>query len=129
MTKFKNKSTFSSFRFAVRGLLIGMKSQRNFRTAFLISLIVLFSAVMLKFSFVEMSIIVLVIGFVCFAELVNTAIEYVIDTYFRNKHSEMARISKDVAAGSVLTAILCASIIGSLLFFPKIIVLLMNFSH
>ena len=72
-----------------------------------------------------MALITLSIGFVLFAELTNTVTEFVVDTYFRTKYSEIAKMSKDVAAGSVLLAIFISGIIGAILFLPKIIALIM----
>lgn len=121
MTKFRNRTTFSSFKYALRGIFIAVKSQRNVRTGFFIGLIVLFSAILLEFSSVEIALTLIAISFVVFAELVNTTIEYVVDTYFGDNHSEIAKISKDIAAGTVLFAIFNAAVIGLLLFMPKII--------
>lgn len=120
MTKYKNKSMLSSFGQATRGLLIALKSQRTMRIGILISAIVLVTAVILRFSLVEMTMIFIAAGFVLFAEMINTVIEFVIDTYFRNKYSEIARMSKDIAAGAVLFTIFVAAVIGLVLFIPKI---------
>lgn len=131
MTKFRNKTIFSSFKYAFRGIFIALKSQRNFRAGFLIALAVILSSVLLKFSFVEIAITVLTIGFVLFAELVNTVIEFIVDTYFGDNHSEIAKTSKDIAAGTVLFSIFISAVIGGLLFLPKVICLIQEllFEH
>ncbi len=121
MNKYRHKSTLASFLAAHRGLMIAIKSQRNFRTGFFIALIVIFSAVLLKFTFIEMAVVAIAIGFVLFAELTNTAVEFVVDTYFRTKYSEIAKMTKDIAAGAVLLAIYISAVIGLLLFLPKLI--------
>lgn len=82
------------------------------------------AAALLKFSPIEFALTTLAIGFVLFAELVNSTIETIIDTYFGDNHSEIAKVSKDIAAGTVVIALLNAIIIGLLLFFPKFINLL-----
>ncbi|OGI03712.1 MAG: hypothetical protein A2Y25_08220 [Candidatus Melainabacteria bacterium GWF2_37_15] len=125
MKKYRHKTTFSSFLSAYRGIRLAAKSQKNLRTGLLIAGFVLTSGILLKFTVVEMALITLSIGFVLFAELTNTVTEFVVDTYFRTKYSEIAKMSKDVAAGSVLLAIFISGIIGAILFLPKIIALIM----
>ncbi len=122
MSKYRNKTTFSSFKYATRGILLAIKSQRNIRNALLISFAILLAALVFGFSPVELALIVVAGGFVLFAEFTNTIIEFVVDAYFGNKHSEIAGMSKDIAAGTVLISIIIAAIIGGLLFFPKIYV-------
>ena len=121
MTKYRNSTIFSSFNNAIRGLFIGIRSQRNIKFAIFISVIVLIAAFMLKFTAIDLALTFTSIVFDVFAELVNTTIEYVIDAYYRNKYSDIARFCKDVAAGTVLIAIVNAFVIGSLLFAPKIV--------
>lgn len=120
MTKYKNRTTFSSFKYALRGILLAIKSQKNVRTGFLIGLLVIFCAILLDFTFIEIALTIIAISFVVFAELINTTIEFVMDTYYGNRHSSLAGMSKDIAAGTVLFAIFNAAVIGMLLFIPKI---------
>jgi len=120
MTKYRTKNLFLSFKFAFRGLFLTIKTHRNFQIGVLISIFVMTAAVLLKFNPIEIALTSLSVGFVLFAELVNSTIESIIDTYFGNNYSEIAKISKDVAAGTVLIALLNAIIIGALLFFPKL---------
>ena len=122
MSKYRNKTTFSSFRYAIRGLLLAVKSQRNFRMGIFMGLTAIIATILLKFNFIETAIIILTIGFVLFAELINTVIEFIVDAYFGNNHSEIAGMSKDIAAGTVFLSVVIAAIIGGLLFFPKIYV-------
>ena len=127
MSRYRNKTTFSSFRFAIRGIILAIKSQRNIRSAFLISFAVVLAALIFRFSSIELALIVMAIGFVIFAEFTNTIIEFVVDTYFKNKYSEIAGMSKDIAAGTVLISVIIAAIIGGLLFLPKIYVFVNNY--
>jgi diacylglycerol kinase len=71
-----------------------------------------------------MAILVLVIGFILYAELLNTVIEFVVDAYFGHKYSILAKMAKDISAGAVLLSAITAIIVGILLFLPKIIALL-----
>lgn len=129
MTKYRTKNIFSSFKYAFKGLSIAINSHRNFKIGVCISVLVMISAMFLGFSSVEIAITSLSAGFVLFAELVNSTIETIIDTYFGNNYSEIAKISKDVAAGTVVIAILNAVIVGIVLFLPKVTNLLFTFGH
>ena len=95
MKKYSHKSIFKSISAAHRGMMLAAKSQKNFRIEVLIAVAVFLTAVLLKFTFVELAVVAVVIGFVLFAELTNTAIEFITDTYFRTKYSEIAKMTKD----------------------------------
>lgn len=121
MSKYKNSSIFQSLTYAYRGVALALKSQRNFRFDFVFGIFVLTAAVLLRFSYVELAVLVLSINSVLFAELINTVVEFIIDAYYGNRYSIVAKMSKDIAAGAVLITAISALIIGILLFFPKII--------
>src|SRR3989339_1890644 len=113
MTKYKASNIFISLKFAIRGLMLALKSQRNFRADLFIGTGVIIAAILLELSTVELAILVLTIGFMLFAELINTVIEFVIDAYFGNKYSILAKMAKDASAGAVLISALAALIIGA----------------
>ena len=121
MSKYKNSSIFQSLGHAYRGLALALKSQRNFRFDFMFGLFVLAVAIFLDFSLIELAILVLTVNAVLFAELINTVIEFVVDAYYGNRYSPVAKMSKDIAAGAVLITSVSAIIIGLLLFMPRII--------
>ena len=68
----------------------------------------------------EWLILILTIGFVIVTELLNTAIEYTVDLVCGNTYNELAKYSKDIAAGATLVASLIAIIIGCVLYIPKL---------
>ena len=127
MSKYKASSIFVSFKFAFRGLLLAIKSQRNFRTEVIIATIVLIAGVILRLSNIELAILVLTIGFMLFAELTNTVIEFVVDAYFGNKYSILAKMAKDISAGAVMLCAAVSTMVGILLFWPSILTLWHNF--
>src|ERR1035437_4683864 len=98
MSKYKAGNIISSFQFAIRGLNLAFKSQRNYRLDLFVGIAVLIAAVMLKFKNIELAMLVLTIGFMLFAELINTVIEFVVDAYFGNKYSILAKMAKDTSA-------------------------------
>ncbi|OGH98804.1 MAG: hypothetical protein A2104_01475 [Candidatus Melainabacteria bacterium GWF2_32_7] len=121
MTKYKASNIFISLKFAIRGLMLALKSQRNFRADLFIGTGVIIAAILLKLSTVELAILVLTIGFMLFAELINTVIEFVIDAYFGNKYSILAKMAKDISAGAVFISAITATVVGVLIFWPKLI--------
>ena len=56
-------------------------------------------------------------------ELVNTAVEAVVDLVTEERHP-LAKIAKDTAAGAVLIAAIMAAIVGLIIFVPKGLVFL-----
>lgn len=58
-------------------------------------------------------------GFVMTMEILNSAIETIID-YMRPEIHPQAKVIKDLAAGAVLVAAFVAALIGSLIFIPKL---------
>ena len=66
---------------------------------------------------------VLLIGLVLAAEVINTTIENLVDMYTKD-YNERAKVVKDTAAGTVLILAITAVIIGLMIFVPKIILVL-----
>ena len=124
MTKFKASGYAKSIEYANKGLRIAVKSQRNFRFQLCFSILVVLMAVFLKFSLIEMCLIVFAIGFVLVAELFNSVIEFALDALYRNKKNTLVGMAKDMSAGAVLVATCCAVIIGAILFSNKLFDLL-----
>lgn len=80
---------------------------------------VLVAAGVLELSIGEWSLLILCIGLVLMAELLNTAIESLVDLVSPERH-ELARQAKDMAAGAVLTAALTASVVGGMVLLPRL---------
>lgn len=112
-----------SFRYAVRGMGIILKTQHNFWVQVFAAAIVAFLGVFLQVSPTEWALLVLAVTAVFVAESFNTAIEIDIDLTSPQYHP-YARDTKDVAAGAVLLAVLGATLIGCIVFIPKILILM-----
>ncbi|MBK5273659.1 MAG: diacylglycerol kinase [Desulfuromonadales bacterium] len=84
------------------------------RTHFIAALAVLLAALFLRISPLEFALLALSILFVLFAELINTAVEAVVDLVSPEFHP-LAKIAKDTAAGGVLVAACGAGIMGYLI--------------
>ncbi|MFT5171266.1 MAG: diacylglycerol kinase (ATP) [Candidatus Marinamargulisbacteria bacterium] len=76
-----------------------------------------------KISTLEWIALSFAITLVFVTELINTAIEFTIDLYTREKKM-LAMLSKDTAAGAVLVASINALIIGYLLFYHRLATLI-----
>ena len=106
-----------SFHYASDGITYTIRSQRNMKIHLAISLLVLLVGMWLHFTYTDTLHILLVISLVMGMEIMNTAIETVVDLVMPNIHP-LAKIAKDVAAGSVLLMTLFVIIIGVLIMFP-----------
>ena len=72
---------------------------------------------------IEWAILIVMISVVLSAELFNTALEATLDRVSREEHP-LAKVGKDVAAGAALICAVGAVIVGSLIFGPKLLVVL-----
>jgi diacylglycerol kinase (ATP) len=84
------------------------------RSHFVAALVVLLVALFLRVSPIEFALLALSILFVLFAELINTAVEAVVDLASPDFHP-LAKVAKDTAAGAVLVAACGAGIMGYLI--------------
>lgn len=106
---------FESFGYAVAGLVAAVFAERNIKVQLLAGAAAVVAGFALELDALSWALIVLCIGIVLFAELVNTAIEAVVDLATREIHP-LAKLAKDVAAASVLVLSITASIVGCLVY-------------
>lgn len=109
----KPTSWLESLNCAIEGILWAAKSERHVRYHFFAALTVVFLALFFKISVLEFFFLVLAAILVIFAELMNTAIETVVDLVTDDYH-ELAKRAKDVSAGAVLVTSVGAVILGYL---------------
>lgn len=121
--KFSARSRFGSFRFAFKGLLTLLKYEHNSRIHLLAALAVIAAGIVLKISLPEWCLIIIVIGLVFMAELLNTALEEMSDI-IDPEWNEKIRKVKDYAAAAVLISSIVSAVVGGLIFIPKILDLL-----
>ena len=107
------KGFVASLNCAIEGVLWAAKTQRHMLIHLLAAVAVLVTALMLRLTLVEFALLALAIILVLFAELMNTALEVVVDLVSPEYHL-LARRAKDVAAGAVLVASVGALIMGYL---------------
>ena len=102
MNKFQSRSFKRSVTYALNGVRLAFRSQRNFRKHLLIALLTLSVAFLIKVSVVEFCLILFSNCFVLVVEMLNSVVEFVIDAYYKNKWAKLAKLAKDIAAGAVL---------------------------
>lgn len=116
----KNNSFLFRLKNALVGVLNTIQTEQNFRIQLLISVMVLLGGIGFKLSTPEWTIIIFCISLVLALELMNTAIENVVDLVTNDYHP-LAKKAKDAAAASVLIFSVATAIIGCIIFLPKIL--------
>ena len=118
--KWKNRTVYASLEFALTGIITAFREERNLRKhAVSASLAIIFGFVF-RISRVEWLFLLLAIFLVIFGEIINSAIENVVDLASEYHFSMLAKNAKDMAAGVVLFISLYAVIVGMMIFLPKI---------
>lgn len=119
----KPDNWIDSVNCAIEGILWSSSSQKHLRYHFITAVAVLLLALYLGLSALDFILLTFAVTLVLFAELMNTAIEVVVDLVSPEFHP-LARRAKDVAAGSVLVASFGALVMGFFAFshylFPPI---------
>ena len=105
----------NSFRFALRGVLSGIKNETNFRIHTVAALSVIIFSFIYGIDAPRAAVLTLTICLVMVAELINTAVEAMVDIISPQKN-KFAQIAKDSAAGAVLILAIGAVIIAVLTF-------------
>ncbi len=109
-----------SFKYAWTGIAYAFQTQRNFRIHVMIGSLAIILALVLKLAPVEITVIGLTVGAVLAAELLNTAIESVVDLTVKQTYHELAKIAKDCSAAAVLVSALAAILVAGFLMLPKL---------
>lgn len=115
----KARNFQESLGFALDGIIYSFRTQRNMRIDSCFVLGIIFASVFLGVSSMEILVLILISVVVMALEMVNTAVETVVDMY-TEEYLPLAKTAKNVAAGAVLLASLGAVIIGLIIFIPKV---------
>jgi diacylglycerol kinase (ATP) len=108
-----------SMNYSLSGIIHAFKTEKNVRIHLTISVFVITASILLHVTRFELIAIVISITLVIFAELINTAVEAVVDL-ITDEYHELARIAKNVAAGAVTLTAINALVVGYLVFYRKI---------
>ena len=118
--KFSISDRLQSFIFAFRGLGCVIRCQHNFIIHLVIAFIVVIAGLTCRLNAAEWCLIIFCISLVFSLEVINTAIEKLVD-FISPGYQEQAGMVKDIAAAAVLIAALGSVIIGSIIFIPKLL--------
>ena len=113
------KNRLKSVGFAVRGALLLVRTEASIKVQVGITIVVTLAGFYFNISTTEWLFQIFAIGLVMGVEGINTAIEKISD-YIQPKFDEKIGVIKDVSAGAVMLVSIAASIIGVIIYFPKI---------
>ena len=111
-----------SFRHAISGILLVVRTQHNAWIHLVATLAVVIAGKLLNVSRGEWLALVIAIGLVWTAEALNTAIEFLADAVSLERRDRLGQ-AKDAGAGAVLLAAITAAIIGLIVFVPHVLAL------
>lgn len=114
--KMKNDNFIEACNNAVNGIIYAATTQRNIRIQLVLAVIVMILCLFYGLNTTEFLCLLFAVFMVIFAELINTAIETVVDLFVDVYHPK-AKIAKDVAAGAVVLAACNALVVGYFIFF------------
>ncbi|GLG89708.1 diacylglycerol kinase family protein [Sellimonas catena] len=115
----KKNPLWRSFGYAFAGIWTGIRKERNMKIHCTALLMVVIAGIAFRITVSEWCICIVLCALVMSLELVNTAVEAVVDLVTEEK-KPLAKIAKDTAAGAVLIAAIASVIIGLLIFVPHI---------
>ena len=112
-----------SFGFAFEGILHGLRTERHIKFHFYAAVFVILAGFLTGLTGTEWFIVLILIGGMLALELINSAVERIVDLITSEQHP-LAKQAKDLAAGAVLIYAIVSAIIGLLIFIPKMWMLL-----
>ncbi|MBD0302282.1 MAG: diacylglycerol kinase family protein [Tolypothrix sp. T3-bin4] len=117
---------FVSFKYAWAGISYSFQTQRNFRIHVSVCAMAIALSVFLHLQAVEIAVIGVTSGLVLALELLNTAIESLVDLTVKQTYHDLAKIAKDCAAGAVLVSALVAVLVAGTLLLPPLVKLIIS---
>lgn len=118
--KLDKKRLINSFKYAFEGILQAYVGEQNLKIHTVIAILVIIFGFILKISYTEWLVCLVLIGLVLMAEFFNTSIEYLVDLVSPEIHP-LAKAIKDTASAGVLMMAIISAIIGLIIFVPKLI--------
>lgn len=116
----EKRKLMKSFGFAFNGITHAIKNDQNFKIHLFFTVLVVAGSIFFDVNPFEMGILGIMILIVITTEMINTAIEHMVDL-ITSEYREDAKIAKDVSAGMVLIASVGALIVGFLIFTPYLL--------
>jgi diacylglycerol kinase len=114
------KRFLKGFYFAFNGIKYSFKTQLNFRIHVFLAVLALILSYILQIAIYEWIWIIAAISLVLIVELINTAIEALVDLVSPEINLK-AGLIKDISAAAVLMAAIFAFLVGCFILLPKLI--------
>lgn len=118
--KWKNRDLVASLEFAWTGIVTAFDEERNMKKHMMTAILVVIAGLVFRVSLIEWLFLLLSIFLVVAFEIMNSALENVVDLASGYHFSMLAKNAKDMAAGAVLVMSLFAAMTGVLIFVPKV---------
>lgn len=116
--KLSNDNFIEACNNAINGIVYAATTQTNIRKQLVIAVVVMILSLFYGLDTPEFLCLTFAVFFVIFAEMINTAIETVVDLFVDVYHPK-AKIAKDVAAGAVVLSASNALIVSYFIFFKE----------
>jgi diacylglycerol kinase len=114
-------STFwASVGYAIEGLSFAFQEERNFRLDCYLIAGAIGLGVLFQISLAEWALLLQMAGFVLFAELANTVVEWLVDLLTQGAFDIRAKRIKDIAAGACLVVAIASYGVVAIVFFPYV---------
>ncbi|MDP4083473.1 MAG: diacylglycerol kinase family protein [Bacillota bacterium] len=110
---------WKSFHFAIEGINHALRNERNIRIHLFISVLVILGSIYFSITIVEWILVLFAIGGMLALELINTAIERIVDLVTADIHP-LAKQAKDLAASAVFLYATFSIVIGFIIFLPRV---------
>ena len=118
--KWKNRELIASLEFALTGIFTAFKEERNMRKHALSAILAIVAGFLFRISATEWLFLLLSVSLVIAFEIMNSALENVVDLASDYHFSMLAKNAKDMAAGAVLVISGFALVTGLMIFVPKL---------
>ena len=118
--KWKNRDLIGSLEFALTGIFTAFKEERNMRKHALSAILAIVAGFLFRISATEWLFLLLSVSLVIAFEIMNSALENVVDLASDYHFSMLAKNAKDMAAGAVLVISGFALVTGLMIFVPKL---------
>ena len=118
--KWKNRELIASLEFALTGIFTAFKEERNMRKHALSAILAIVAGFLFRISATEWLFLLLSVSLVIAFEIMNSALENVVDLASDYHFSMLAKNAKDMAAGAVLVISGFAFVTGLIIFVPKL---------
>lgn len=112
----KKSNLIDKMNYAIEGIIEAIILERNMKIHFFVTLIIIFISLLVGLNKIEFALILIAIALVWITEIINTAIEKIVDMNTK-EYNEYGKIAKDAGAGAVFVSAILAIAIGYLVFY------------